>query len=232
MILTLGTWGFYKSGCQETIESVIAHAIKQGVTHFDTALVYGEGAAERCLGTFSSEPISITTKIPGIIKPVGETPISHCYTRDWILRCTERSLINLHRIDTLLLHNWSSFFENDCDLEPILYALDDIKRSGLCKRVGISLPNHFNGILSERVCSACDVVMLPYNDENQWAVLTADYLKSQNIDLMVRSIFRSGKHVPSDVESRRKVINSASFGDELVIGTTSCKHLDELISLV
>lgn len=232
MILTLGTWGFYKTGCQETIDKVIAHAIKQGVTHFDTALVYGEGVAERCLGNFSSELISITTKIPGIVKPVGDTPISQCYTRDWILRCAERSLINLHRIDTLLLHNWSSFFEDAYDLDPILYTLEDIKRSGLCKRVGISLPNYFNCIPSERVCSACDVVMLPYNDENQWATLTAGYLKAHNVDIMVRSIFMGGKRIPSDVVSRSQVIKSASFGDELVIGTTSCKHLDELISLV
>ena len=232
MILTLGTWVFYKTGCQENIEKVIAYAINQGVTHFDTALVYGEGDAERCLGMFSSESISITTKIPGMVKPIGETPISHCYTRDWILRCTERSLINLHRIDTLLLHNWSSFFENSYELEFILYTLDEIKRSGLCKRVGISLPNHFNNIPSASVCSACDVIMLPYNDENQWAVAAASHLKSQNVDVMIRSIFLSGRRVPCEFLGRSKVIKSANFADELVIGTTSCKHLDELISLI
>ena len=229
MTITLGTWGFFKDNCRQSMEQVIDYAVQRGITQFDTALVYGGGKAEECLGHFADKNILVTTKIPGMVKPDHQTPLDLCYNRDWMLRCTEQSLGRLHRIDTLLLHNWSTAFENSSQLQEILYTLEELKRDGVCRRIGISLPNHFGVSPSQEVCAVCDVVMLPCNPENLWGISTAAELMEHKIQVMVRSIFLSGAAVPPTAQGRAAALRQYGVGNETVVGTTSCSHLDEVM---
>ena len=235
MKVALGTWGFYKDNSSEDIEEVLKHAIKRGVYNFDTALVYGNQAAEKVIGKICKQHnnllIRVTTKIPGKIKPYEGCCMKDIYDVDWMHRCLECSINNLGNIDTILLHNWSTEFKTN-EFEPVLNCLKEFKNKGLCNNIGVSLPNGYGVMPQDAVVDACDVFMLPYNEKNDWGKTVGLKLKESSKKIMIRSIFLSGQSVPESETLKRKIVSSAAFADEIVFGTTSRVHLDELLEMI
>ena len=141
----LGTWqvtpsdGFWTDQDPSSGESLLSTAVRLGVTCFDTAQSYGKGRTEQVLGKilrrFPDRKFVVDTKIMPSSKKAIDT-----------LRPSLNSLSELN-IDCLYLHWPSSIF----DCADYLRQMSEIKKSGLCRKVGVcNLPLE---MLSEYVSS-------------------------------------------------------------------------------
>jgi aryl-alcohol dehydrogenase-like predicted oxidoreductase len=123
----------------------LQRAVELGCTFFDTAWAYGDGHSERLLGELvrhhPKRRLYVATKIPPKNKrwPArSEDRLEDVFPRDHILRFTEDSLknLNLPRIDLIQFHVWDDRWEKDDGWQR---GIDDIKRQGLVRAVGLSL---------------------------------------------------------------------------------------------
>jgi aryl-alcohol dehydrogenase-like predicted oxidoreductase len=108
---------------------VLDRALDRGVTLFDTAEAYGQGASETVLGEWIADRgvrdrIVLATKVSGVL------------TRDRVITSVEESLrrLRIDRIDLFQLHVW----DNDSPLEQTLEALNSLVQSGKVRAVGCS----------------------------------------------------------------------------------------------
>ena len=136
--LGLGTWHMggtliaNHSNDAEYIEA-IKRAIDRGITHIDTAELYGAGHAEELVGkvitNYDRKKLFITTKV---------SP-NHLLTKNQVINAAKNSLrrLNTDYIDLYLVH-W---------LPPLLYhnalknsmsAFDQLVEEGLVRHIGVS----------------------------------------------------------------------------------------------
>jgi len=124
-----GTWNSPESGPRkaEAIRA-IRRGIQLGMTHLDTAEMYGSGAVERLLGEalagIARESVFVTSKV---------LPSNASYERT--IEACERSLQNLGMdyLDLYLLH-WPSHIP----LRETMRAMADLVRAGKTRFVGVS----------------------------------------------------------------------------------------------
>lgn len=107
-----------------------------GVTLFDTADVYSNGASEEVLGAALKgrrDKVLISTKTT---LPMGDGPQDAGSSRHRLLRAIDASLQRLGTdyIDLLQLHA----FDAGTPIEEVLYTLDTLIRSGKLRYVGVS----------------------------------------------------------------------------------------------
>jgi aryl-alcohol dehydrogenase-like predicted oxidoreductase len=126
-------WG--KSGVEEARE-LIDICLDAGVTLFDTADVYSNGAAEEILGAAIKgrrDKILISTKTS---LPMGSGPHDSGSSRHRLLGAVDASLRRLGTdyIDLLHLHA----FDAGTPIEEVLYTLDVVVRSVKVRYVGVS----------------------------------------------------------------------------------------------
>jgi diketogulonate reductase-like aldo/keto reductase len=128
-VIGQGTWDVPESGAaREEAKRAIRRGIELGMTHLDTAEMYGAGAVETILGEAIAgvprETVFVTSKV---------LP-SHARYADTIAAC-DRSLqrMKLDYFDLYLLH-WPS----STPLEETMRALNHLVRSGKTRFVGIS----------------------------------------------------------------------------------------------
>ena len=103
--------------------------IAAGITHFDTAHLYTDGASEKLLGEFvqaQREDLIIATK----------AAYSGGAGRDNILRSAEtsRQRMNLDTLDVLYLHR----FDDQTELNETFQAFADLKEKGHIRHIGVS----------------------------------------------------------------------------------------------
>lgn len=170
--LGYGMWGMANWSGSDEAESrqslQLAHDL--GVNFFDTAWAYGEGRSERLLGELlranRGKRIYAATKVPPKhrlwpsrrgdrledVFPVG-------YAREYL----EKSLENLgvDSVDLFQYHVWEDAWADD---ERWQREVDDLKREGLIKAVGISINRWepWNGIRTVRT-GLVDSVQVIYN---------------------------------------------------------------------
>ena len=108
---------------------IMDHAIEHGITLFDTAEAYAQGASERVVGEWmktrhSRDKVVLATKISGLL------------TRHRVVASTESSLKRLQtdRIDLLQTHVW----DESTPLEETLDALTTLVQQGKVRHVGCS----------------------------------------------------------------------------------------------
>ena len=108
---------------------IMDHAFEQGVTLFDTAEAYAQGASERVVGEWiqsrnARDKIVLATKINGTL------------TRNRIFTSTEASLKRLQTdcIDLLQTHVW----DESTPLEETLEALTMLVQQGKVRHIGCS----------------------------------------------------------------------------------------------
>jgi aryl-alcohol dehydrogenase-like predicted oxidoreductase len=126
-------WG--KSGVEEA-RRLIDICVDAGVTLFDTADVYSNGASEEILGAAIKgrrDKILISTKTT---LPMGEGPHDSGSSRHRLLGAIDASLRRLGTdyVDLLQLHA----FDAGTPIEEALYTLDIIVRAGKVRYVGVS----------------------------------------------------------------------------------------------
>lgn len=108
---------------------IMDHAFEQGITLFDTAEAYAQGASERVVGEWiksktSRDKVVLATKISGLL------------TRRRIVASAEASLKRLQtdRIDLLQTHVW----DESTPLEETLGALTTLVQQGKVRHIGCS----------------------------------------------------------------------------------------------
>jgi aryl-alcohol dehydrogenase-like predicted oxidoreductase len=121
---------------RDVAERVLRKAIDLGVTHFDTAALYGFGANEKLVGDVLKQ------------RPADVTVVSKCglFGRDGkrvidgrpesIREVCEQSLKNLQTdcIDLYYLHRW----DRRVPIEDSVGAMADLKRAGKIRAIGLS----------------------------------------------------------------------------------------------
>ncbi len=142
-----GMWGMAGWTGSDDAESTSAlqRAVDLGCTFFDTAWGYGEGHSERLLGQLvranPGKRLYTATKIPPKNR---QWPSKREYTLDdvfppeYIREYAEKSLANLAlpSVDLLQFHVWEDSWADDDRWQR---AMDDLRREGLVKAVGISV---------------------------------------------------------------------------------------------
>ena len=142
-----GMWGMAGWTGSDDAESLEAleRAVELGCNFFDTAWAYGAGHSEKLLGQLvrahPDKKLYTASKIPpkNFKWPSrrGYT-LDECFPPDHIREYTEKSLQNLglESIDLMQFHVWEDCWAHD---ERWQRTIDDLKREGLIKAVGISV---------------------------------------------------------------------------------------------
>ncbi|SEW27336.1 Predicted oxidoreductase [Cognatiyoonia koreensis] len=100
-----------------------------GITHFDTAVRYTDGASERLLGPMVSaerEDVFVATKV-GYSGGAGRANIMEQW--GW-----SRDQLRLDTVDLLYMHR----FDPDTDLEETFSTLAELQQSGAVRYIGVS----------------------------------------------------------------------------------------------
>ena len=229
--LFFGTWeldGIQKNINEEQAMELIKHAKEKGIKKFDTALAYGNGKVEKILSKVIDKDDIILTKVPAIIKPEIDSIDSVTYyppgyTSEKVLQSKE----NLSRdiIDIILLHNWSKLWSDD---EPCLNELINQKEKGNVRYIGISLPNYYNERLSEKIVQKIDYLEAPLNTKNDWILRDLDFYKTNNVKVILRSLFLQGKSIKNgELEVKKTLKETSKHETYLAVGMTSKNQIDE-----
>ncbi len=146
-----GAWGIGNSDWKgaNDVDSLRAlrRSIELGLNFIDTALVYGGGHSEMLVGHVVrdvADSIYVATKVPPKNRiwptPAG-IPVEDVFPGEYMMKCTERSLKNLHMeaIDVLQLHVWSDEWVNHGDW---LETIQKLKEQGKIKYFGVSINDH------------------------------------------------------------------------------------------
>lgn len=128
-----GAWGNTDS---KEARRLIDICLEAGVTLFDTADVYSNGASERVLGEAIKgrrDEIMISTKAA---LPLGEGPNEAGSSRERLIRSVEQALDRLgtDHIDLFQLHA----FDAGTPIEEVLATLDMLVKAGKLRYVGVS----------------------------------------------------------------------------------------------
>lgn len=126
--LCFGTMSFGAEADEEMSGLMFNRCREAGVNFFDCADVYSQGAAEEILGKLIDgcrDEIVLTSKVCG---PMADDVNSRGLSRRHIIGGVEASLrrLNTDRIDIYFAHR----FDPDTELEQVLYAFEDLVRSG------------------------------------------------------------------------------------------------------
>ena len=197
-----GMWGMAGWTGSEDAESLAAlrRSVELGCTFFDTAWGYGAGHSERLLGevvrSFPDRKLYVATKIPpkNFIWPSRrEFSLDDCFPPEHIREYAEKSLSNLGlpAIDLLQFHVWEDAWAND---DRWRRAMDDLKREGIVKAVGVSV-NRWEptNVIETLKTGAVDAVQVIYNifDQNPEDVLVP-FCREHNIAVIARVPFDEG----------------------------------------
>jgi aryl-alcohol dehydrogenase-like predicted oxidoreductase len=125
---------------EDAAEPIVRRAVEAGVTFFDTADMYGDGASEEVAGRLLRRLFSrrgdyvLATKV---YYPMGDGPNDRGLSRAHIMDAVDASLRRLgtDHIDLYQVHRW----DPDTPIEETMGALDDLVRAGKVRYVGASL---------------------------------------------------------------------------------------------
>jgi len=190
--LSLGTWGLsgdaYGPVYHKEVDRVIDKAVEHGITLFETADVYGEGAMERKLGErLEADEHKIVTKIGTF--PAEDPPrkkFDEASLKEAFDKSQER--IGRERLDVVLLHN------------PSVKALEAGEAIGLMKaKVKAGALRHWGvscgspAVVEAALAAGADVIELPYNLFHQgWLHGMADEIASSDTAVLARSVLFHG----------------------------------------
>ncbi len=199
----IGTWGMGGMwGPRDDAEAIraIYLAVELGVNVIDTALVYGDGHAERLIAKALArrqDSVYLATKIPpkNMEWPARhEAPIAETFPESWIIRCTDQSLRRLKRevIDLQQFHVWSPRWL--AQRETWLPAVERLKRIGKIRAFGISINDHESETALDAVTAGfIDSVQVIYNIfEQRPADALLPLCRRHQVGVIVRVPFDEG----------------------------------------
>jgi 1-deoxyxylulose-5-phosphate synthase len=124
---------------QDAAEPIIRRAVDAGVTFFDTADMYSDGASEEVTGSLLRElfvrrdDYVLATKV---FNPMGPGPNDRGLSRKHILSSIDASLRRLgaDHVDLYQIHRW----DPHTPIEETMEALHDVVRAGKARYIGAS----------------------------------------------------------------------------------------------
>jgi aryl-alcohol dehydrogenase-like predicted oxidoreductase len=168
-----GAWGIggalWRGGSDEEGTAALRRTIELGLNFIDTALAYGDGHSEQLVGQVLRDAprrVYVATKVPpkNLLWPARPgIGIEEVFPYDYIIRCTEQSLLNLgvDTIDLQQLHVWNPEW---IGREEWRRAFEDLKRSGKVRAVGVSINDHQPDSALELIeTGLIDTVQVIYN---------------------------------------------------------------------
>lgn len=168
-----GAWGIggtmWIGGDDRESLAALRRALEMGLNFIDTALVYGNGHSERLVAQAvreAAQTVYVATKVPpkNLLWPARPgIGLREVFPYDYIIRCTEKSLRNLglDHIDLQQLHVWNPEWIHEEDWRR---ALEDLKRSGKVRFVGVSINDHQPDSALELIeTGLIDAVQVIYN---------------------------------------------------------------------
>ncbi|MGW6919383.1 aldo/keto reductase [Kitasatospora sp. NPDC054939] len=143
-----GAWG---STDVQAARRLVDICLEAGITMFDTADVYSDGASEEVLGAAVKgrrEQVVISTKA-GL--PVGDGPMDAGTSRSRLITAVDSALRRLDTdyLDLFQLHA----FDATTPVEEVLATLDDLVRAGKIRYTGVS---NFSGWQTMKSLAAAD----------------------------------------------------------------------------
>lgn len=145
--------GLYTQVSQDDAAATVAAAVDLGYRYFDTAPLYGYGAAERVLGralSDCSEQVAVSTKVGRIIDEdacrapgdmfVGERGAAHWdFSADGVRRSLESSLSRLGRshIEVAYIHDPDNHARQA--LDEAYPALEHLRSEGVVRAIGVGM---------------------------------------------------------------------------------------------
>jgi aryl-alcohol dehydrogenase-like predicted oxidoreductase len=119
-------------------EPIIRRAVEGGITFFDTADVYSQGASEVATGRLVGKLLSrdeavIATKVHGQMTP---GPNGRGLSRKHVLSAIDASLqrLGMDYVDLYQIHRW----DKETPIEETMEALHDVVRAGKARYIGAS----------------------------------------------------------------------------------------------
>ena len=164
-----GAWGNTES---DEARRMVDICLDAGVTLFDTADVYSDGASEEVLGKAiqgKRQQLMISTKTT---LPMGDGPHDAGSSRERLIRACEASLrrLNTDYIDLYYLHAFDAY----TPVEEVLSTLDMLVKQGKIRYVGVS---NFSGWQVMKSLAAADRYGYPRYIANQtyYSLVGRDY---------------------------------------------------------
>ena len=142
----------------DDVYNMLSYAVDHGISHFDTASVYGE--AERILGRFISTNPEYADRILIISKLDPDSFKNKKSEWDKIAVKSAKeslSLLGVQRFDTYLFHNASCVYDKEA-----IDALCTVRNVGLTERIGVSVYSP-DEAMEALMHSQIDVIQVPYN---------------------------------------------------------------------
>jgi 1-deoxyxylulose-5-phosphate synthase len=135
-VISLGSWLTYSGGVgREQTEACTRAAFEAGITFFDTANVYGRGAAESAWGEILADyPRNSYTLATKVYFPMGGR--DRGLSRAQILKQIDGSLARLQTeyVDLYQCHR----YDDDVPLEETMRALTEVVEAGKARYIGFS----------------------------------------------------------------------------------------------
>src|SRR5271155_760007 len=123
---------------EDTAEPIVRCAVEGGVTFFDTADAYSNGASEVATGRLlkkmlSRDEVVVATKV---FMPMGPGENSGGLSRKHILSGIDASLerLDMDYVDLYQIHRW----DHRTPIEETMEALHDVVRAGKARYIGAS----------------------------------------------------------------------------------------------
>jgi len=189
--LALGTWGLsgdaYGHVPPLVAERTIDRAVALGITLFDTAGVYGEGAMERMLGR--RLPVQKTRVVTKIGNNLDNYPQKD-FTPEYLFMAFERSQERLKRdcVDVVLLHNPSI---KSLEGDKIAALMARLKAEVKIRAWGVSAGSF--AVASRAIELGAEVLEMPYNCFFSREVRRlGNVLREKNVGLLARSVLSYG----------------------------------------
>jgi aryl-alcohol dehydrogenase-like predicted oxidoreductase len=197
-----GAWGIgahWGPRDDHLARAALRNALDCGINFIDTAQAYGEGHSERLIADVLKEKgdgVAVATKIPPKnhewpARP--DTPLHAAFPKDWIIRCTERSLKSLETdcLDLQQLHVWAARWINETDW---IETLQDLKTQGKIRFIGVSINDHEPDTAIELVHEGwVDTLQVIYNIFDQSpAEQLFSLAREKNVGIIARSPLDEG----------------------------------------
>lgn len=161
---------------EKEVEKILKFAKEKGIEVLDTARAYGK--SEEVLGRFAKKlnSFQVVSKLPAGLESVSKE--------------INKSLILLkqEKLYAYLFHDFADFEKN-----PLFWeGLKKEKENGRVKKIGFSLyyPEQIEKLWKNNI--KFDILQVPYNIFDRRFEPYFEKLKSQNVEIHVRSIFLQG----------------------------------------
>ncbi|PXV91843.1 aryl-alcohol dehydrogenase-like predicted oxidoreductase [Lachnotalea glycerini] len=214
--LCLGTvqfgmqYGIYNKYGQPSMEDCFEMfdiALDSGINKIDTAAAYG--IAEELIGKYvhrrgKSNDLEIISKLrPNVLDVESGTPQQ--IIRAQAVRSLRR--MNIELLDGYLLHTPEYIYNSD-----ILEGLQNIKKEGLVKNIGVSIYDIKEGDAAINT-GIVDYIQLPYSVFDQRGMIDEFFVKAKqsNITIYCRSAFLQGLILMNENEIPMHLIDAKKY---------------------